>query len=305
MKSIFQIHWLISQIFVFGSIILFTLATLPQMTGKKCVYSDDGEICQFIKIIQSLKKLANLDFHEMTPIFWVYLADFVCFFFFAIEMVVKLLTCPYPLKFLQSPSGLIEVLVLFPDFISMLLILLSAKYYNDKRSLGLDFDISMANTFRLFRILRLFRIFRLIKRTPQFMIIVYSIWASITDLLTVGVFIVSASTFFASLLHFIPSEKEHHFKDIPTGIWFGIITMTTVGYGDIIPVSIGGKSLSIICAVCGVLLLGISAPTLVHNFLTYFNLLRYMEEKENQFMKDMKKYDDLNKRVTYDIDFSF
>ena len=50
-----------------------------------------------------------------------------------------------------------------------------------------------------------------------------------------------------------------------------------------------GKCVGVCCAVAGVLVLGISAPALVHNFVTYYNLFQYISEREQHHIKAVKK----------------
>lgn len=297
-------YWFVSQLIVVCSIGLFAFATMPYLTEDlNCPYNvtNNDDMCSLHEIGKSMQHLNNARFTDIKPVSWVYFADIACFLFFAIELGMIILTCPNPTKFIQSPSGFIEIVALLPDLFTICLLILYVTRENVNTGKRLFKDVQVANSFRIFRIFRLFRLFRLIKRLPQLMIIVYSIWASLSDLFIVGTFVLSASIFFASILYFINSEKE--FDNIPKGIWYGIVTMTTVGYGDMVPCTLGGRILGIMCAVCGVLVLGLSAPTLVHNFLTYFNLFRYIEHKEKEFMEDIKRNDKKNRVLTWDVDF--
>ena len=59
------------------------------------------------------------------------------------------------------------------------------------------------------------------------------------------------------------------FESIPSSLWWALITLTTVGYGDMYPKTLFGQIIGSACAVTGALLLGLTIPTLIKNFLRY------------------------------------
>ena len=85
-------------------------------------------------------------------------------------------------------------------------------------------------------------------------------------------------------------KDDHQLKSIPVGIWWALITMTTVGYGDVVPISLGiflsddeiltfllgGKIVGAICAMMGILCMSFPVPV----FVSHFNYLYNLEKRD-------------------------
>ncbi|KAK7896762.1 hypothetical protein WMY93_022087 [Mugilogobius chulae] len=72
-------------------------------------------------------------------------------------------------------------------------------------------------------------------------------------------------------------DPESGFSSIPDAFWWAVVSMTTVGYGDMCPVTIGGKIVGSLCAIAGVLTIALPVPVIVSNF-NYF----YHRETEHE-----------------------
>jgi hypothetical protein len=92
--------------------------------------------------------------------------------------------------------------------------------------------------------------------------------ASVKELLLLLLFLCVGMLFFASLIYY--TDDRAVFPSIPHACWWSIITMTTVGYGDVSPSTELGYFVGSMTAVCGVLVIGFTVPVLVNNFILYY-----------------------------------
>lgn len=163
--------------------------------------------------------------------------------FFTIEYLLRIYCVRHPLKYIFSFWGLIDLLAFLPDYILCIPVM---------HSLGVQ-----SRSFSVIRSLRLLRVFRIFKLSWfQFEAedLGNAIWrarAKIVVFLTVVMIIVTVvGTLMYEIEHGF-AGKDNQFHSIPEGIYWAIVTMTTVGFGDIVPVTLAGKILSAILILIG------------------------------------------------------
>jgi len=95
--------------------------------------------------------------------------------------------------------------------------------------------------------------------------------------LFIGVVLFSSTVYFAEA-----GSASSHFKSIPDGFWWAVVTMTTVGYGDMSPVGVWGKIVGSLCAIAGVLTIALPVPVIVSNFNYFYHRETDQEEMQSQ-----------------------
>lgn len=137
---------------------------------------------------------------------------------------------------------------------------------------------------QLLRILRIARIFKMARHSVGLQTLAYTFKHSSAELGLLLLLLLMGMTLFSSLVYFAEeTNSSSHFKSIPEGFWWAIITMTTVGYGDMYPTTSIGKLIGCICCTSGIIFIALPIPTIVGNF--------------SQFYKDQRKNAEVLRRV--------
>lgn len=201
----------------------------------------------------------------------LHIIDIICLVFFTIEFIARLVFAPRKLKFVTSTMGVIDLIAILPDLIS--LIVVSARP-------DVMYNSNAMDVVSFFRIVRVLRVFRLVKHVPGLWILVYTLKASVGELILLSCFMIVGILVFSSLIFF--ADTRDNFESIPHAFWWALITMTTVGYGDMYPTTTLGKLVGSLCAMSGLLMIGFSVPTLVNNFTLYYKHVQFALNAEKE-----------------------
>ena len=152
---------------------------------------------------------------------------------FLIEYVVRLYCSLRPLRYAVSFYGLVDLLAILPGIMAL--------YYSDAQYL------------LIIRIIRMLRIFRVLKLSPYLKQANYLLAALEGSRQKIIVFLLSVSTLvtvFGTLMYVVEGPA-HGFTSIPTSIYWAVVTLTTVGFGDIVPKTPLGQVLSTLVMITG------------------------------------------------------
>lgn len=152
---------------------------------------------------------------------------------FAVEYILRLYCSPRPLKYAFSFYGLVDLLAIVPGVLAI--------YYSDAQYLLIV---------RIIRMLRIFRVLKLGAYLRQAHYLVAALQGSKQKII---VFLVSVSTLvtvFGTLMYVIEGPGNG-FTSIPKGIYWAIVTLTTVGFGDIVPKTPLGQMVSSVVMIIG------------------------------------------------------
>jgi voltage-gated potassium channel len=160
---------------------------------------------------------------------------------FTVEYALRFYVSIKPSSYVFSFWGFIDLFSILPTYLSLL-------FY------GYQYLLVV----RIFRLLRVFRILKLVRFNKEAILLISALKASAYK---IGIFLSAVLAFaviFGTVLYVVEGG-EHGFSSIPQSIYWAIITITTVGYGDIVPHSVLGKFISSFAMIIGYAI--IAVPT--------------------------------------------
>ena len=166
-------------------------------------------------------------------------AEFVFTGLFTIEYVLRLLAVRRPLKYVFSFYGLVDLLSILPTFVELLLP-----------------GAASLRVVRMLRLLRVFRVLKLVGFLREAQILTNALVASrrkITVFLSAVLVLV---TLLGTLVYMV-EDAEAGFTSIPRSIYWAIVTVTTVGYGDIAPQTVPGQVIASLMMILGYAILAV------------------------------------------------
>lgn len=152
---------------------------------------------------------------------------------FTIEYVLRIYSVQKPLKYMTSFFGLVDFLAIIPTYME---ILIPGSHF--------------ASSIRILRLLRIFRILKMQQYTNHGKIL-YTAIKSSKYKITVFLFAVTNIVIVVGALMYAVEGKANGFTSIPKSIYWAIVTLTTVGYGDISPSTPFGQFLASIVMITG------------------------------------------------------
>ncbi|XP_066580439.1 potassium voltage-gated channel subfamily A member 5 [Amia ocellicauda] len=257
---------IVSVLVILISIITFCLETLPE-------FRDESELPH------SRKNNATQESPSNTLSDPFFIIETTCVIWFTFELIVRFFACPSKSVFSKNIMNIIDIVAIFPYFITLGTELAEQQGNNNGQQ-----AMSLA-ILRVIRLVRVFRIFKLSRHSKGLQILGQTLKASMRELglliffLFIGVILFSSAVYFAEA-----DEPESHFSSIPDAFWWAVVTMTTVGYGDMRPITVGGKIVGSLCAIAGVLTIALPVPVIVSNFNYFYH--RETDQEEQTSLKD-------------------
>lgn len=162
--------------------------------------------------------------------------------FFTFEYYLRIYCLRHPRKYIFSFWGIIDFISIFPAYLSLFIPATQA-----------------LTVLRLLRVMRVFRIFHLSRFQSEVMHLLNALRASAIKILIFMLFVLVAAIILGTMMYSFESEKNPAFDNILAGIYWAVVTITTVGYGDIAPVTVAGRFLSVVVMLLGYAI--IAVPT--------------------------------------------
>ncbi|MCB0496824.1 MAG: ion transporter [Cyclobacteriaceae bacterium] len=175
---------------------------------------------------------------------------------FSIEYILRIYVSQKPFKYIFSFYGLIDLIAILPFYLAH----------------GLD--LRFLRIFRIFRVFRSFKLIRYNKAMRRFHLAANIVKEELVLFLMVAAIFVFIA---ASGIYFFENEAQpEKFSSVFHSLWWAIVTLTTVGYGDVYPITVGGMVFTFFVLLVGVGIVAVPAGLIA----SALSKAREMEEKE-------------------------
>ncbi|XP_063702612.1 potassium voltage-gated channel protein Shaw-like [Culicoides brevitarsis] len=248
-----KIVGIVSVFFIVISIISFCLKTHPDMRVPS--------IRNYTVKTANGSEAWALDKTQTNPHIFFFYIECVCNAWFTFEILIRLISSPNKCQFILSSVNIIDFIATMSFFVDLILQTFVSHFEN-------------ADIFEFFSIIRIMRLFKLTRHSSGLKILIQTFRASAKELTLLVFFLVLGIVIFASLVYYaerIQTNPKNDFISIPLGLWWALVTMTTVGYGDMAPKTYVGMFVGALCALAGVLTIALPVPVIVSNFAMYYS----------------------------------
>ncbi|KAJ9469558.1 Potassium voltage-gated channel protein Shab [Diplonema papillatum] len=213
----------------------------------------------------------------------------VCIAYFTAELVLRLVSAPSTKKLLLDAYTVVDILSVVPFYVGLGLGNASAKGF---------FAV------RILRLMRVFKVFRISRYNEAVNIVLGSLNSSSEGLYLLLFLILLSTVLFSSAIYYVEREFMHFdddgeywyservdywgnvtrerspFQSIMHVSWFCLVTLTTVGYGDDVPTSVGGKAVAVVTMLCGTLVIAFPMVIIGQNFQEMYRSYRRKKSKK-------------------------
>ena len=182
-------------------------------------------------VVVMLETVPSIDIHYDSTFKKI---EWILTILFTLEYGLRIYSVKKPYKYMTSFYGMIDLLAILPTYLSIFLP-----------------GSQILATIRAMRLLRVFKILEMSSFTRQSKIIMLAMRSSLVKISVFIFFIVIMVTIFGTVIYFVEHNINPKIDSIPRSVWFSIVTLATVGYGDIVPITALGQFLSAILMVLG------------------------------------------------------
>ncbi|XP_062385109.1 potassium voltage-gated channel subfamily G member 2 [Sardina pilchardus] len=222
--------------------------------------------------------------------FNIFVLETVCVGWFSLEFLLRFIQTQSKCGFLRTPLNVIDVVAILPYYVTLIVDALSPAGQNGERPAGSgnNYLEKVGLVLRVLRALRIFYVMRLARHSLGLQTLGLTVRRCTREFGLLLLFLCVAMALFSPLVFLAESElgAAQEFTSIPGSYWWAVISMTTVGYGDMVPRSIPGQVVALSSILSGILLMAFPVTSIFHTFSR-----SYLELKEEQMRASRQRPD--------------
>ncbi|KAM6903498.1 voltage-gated potassium channel regulatory subunit KCNG2 [Lycodopsis pacificus] len=216
----------------------------------------------------------------------IFVLETVCVAWFSLEFTLRFIQTQSKCTFLRTPLNVIDVVAILPYYVTLIVDSLSVG--EKPAGSGNNYLEKVGLVLRVLRALRIFYVMRLARHSLGLQTLGLTVRRCTREFGLLLLFLCVAMALFSPLVFLAESElgAKQEFTSIPGSYWWAVISMTTVGYGDMVPRSIPGQVVALSSILSGILLMAFPVTSIFHTFSR-----SYLELKEEQIRALRQKSD--------------
>uniref|UniRef100_A0A0N4Z3W7 BTB domain-containing protein n=1 Tax=Parastrongyloides trichosuri TaxID=131310 RepID=A0A0N4Z3W7_PARTI len=252
----------LSTVFIFISILFVMASVLSLILGSVRELQVPMVIKNKTEIRISVEEINNYEnvYWEPHPFFLI--TEHICILWFTFEFLLRFSVANNRLQFVCSLLNFVDLISIIPFYLELCLSICGFDVSNFTDIKGAFLVV------RIMRVLRVVRILKLGRYSSGMRTFALTLKSSARQLGMMGMVLSTAVIFFSTLVYFVEKDEANTpFTSIPAAFWWSIVSLTTVGYGDVIPVTTAGKLIASGAIISGVLVLALPITIIVDNFM--------------------------------------
>lgn len=214
---------------------------------------------------------------DFTSYYILYAIEVIVNTFFTLDLLLKLATWPGIRFFLKDILNWLDLLAVLPFYIELIMMLSSSTGVSDK------FVV-----LRICRTSRVIRIFKFVRHSQELLLVMKVITGAASEFVLLSLLISIFVLTFGAIIYFLEIGQDSGYDSILMGCWFGIVTVTTVGYGDVYPTSSIGKLVGGLAVLIAIVIMALPMTVIVNKFNRIFAEEKKKQEKEKEDVRKVK-----------------
>ncbi|XP_070765464.1 potassium voltage-gated channel subfamily V member 2-like [Enoplosus armatus] len=251
--------------------------------------------------LNTVEELQMYKINGKTHMEWV---EIITIVFFTFEYLIRLVTTPDILMFLKSGLNFVDMVAVMPYFAQIVF-----EAFTDAEDINAQEDLramarvsKLSHVLKVVKLLRIFRILKLARHSTGMRAFGFTLRQCYQQASCILLFIAMGIFTFSALLHSAERETEGSpISSIPYAWWWAAVSISTVGYGDVVPVTILGRIVAFGCISFGIILNGMPISFLFNKFSDYYAKLKAQEYNITSVQRRLQ----LKSRIRHKMDMCF
>lgn len=222
---------------------------------------------------------------------------------FSLEFCLRFVQAPNKCQFFRGPLNVIDILAISPYYVSLAVSDESPEA--GERPSGSSYLEKVGLVLRVLRALRILYVMRLARHSLGLQTLGLTVRRCAREFGLLLLFLGVAVTLFSPLVYVAENESGRvlEFTSIPASYWWAIISMTTVGYGDMVPRSVPGQMVALSSILSGILIMAFPATSIFHTFShSYLELKREQEQVQARLRRLQNTNSASERELLSDVD---